>query len=386
MLSLFAATNSYMLTQPPAVALAAPARAVAPQMGVRHATASANPSARFRHQLAWQPNFRDARSLMLHASSLPHTCAQHAQICKVEGANIHGHDTVRDGIIPALKRHVTSVKTEQFIYELSQLDENTGSTNEARMDIIAEMPQLRAMLDIRVFLSTLVGGWKSTRAHEMEKHNRYVTHRDGRRCTNMKLYAAVVNTYGKVGQEFVDFCSVVDNSSRGKARGRDLTILLSLLGVYANAEKVVLAHAPALKRAQRGDVIAAMAAKDAQQAATAANGANAAAKALRENATPQEHPKSAKRPDLRGNITSRDGKQWIFCKGCKKETSYAGWSTHCLIHHSKVNGKVNAHVGDKKDDDRSRSKPRPKAKAGAKKTGGLKNGPAEKKKTSPRGS
>ena len=95
---------------------------------------------------------------------------------------------------------------------------------------------------------------------------------------------------------------------------------------------------------------------------------------------------SINRPDLRGDITSRDGKQWIFCKGCKKETSYGGWSPHCLIHHSKVNGKVNAHVGDKKEDDRSRSKPRPKAKAGAKNTGGLKNGPAAKKKTSPRGS
>ena len=55
----------------------------------------------------------------------------------------------------------------------------------------------------------------------------------------MKLYAAVVNTYGKVGQEFVDYCSVVDNNNRGKGRGRDLTILLSLLGVYTNAEKVV---------------------------------------------------------------------------------------------------------------------------------------------------
>ena len=63
--------------------------------------------------------------------------------------------TVRDGIKPALKRHVTSVKKEQFIYELSQLDENTGGTNEARMDIIAELPQLRAMLDIRIFLSTI---------------------------------------------------------------------------------------------------------------------------------------------------------------------------------------------------------------------------------------
>ena len=43
--------------------------------------------------------------------------------------------------------------------------------NESRMDIIGEMPQLRAMLDIRAFLSTLSSGWKSTRAHEMEKHN-----------------------------------------------------------------------------------------------------------------------------------------------------------------------------------------------------------------------
>ena len=123
------------------------------------------------------------------------------------------------------------------------------------MDIIAEMPQLRAMLDVRVFLSTLASQWKSTRAHEAEKHNRYVTHQDGRRCTNMKLYAAVVNTYGKVGKEFEDFASVVDSKNRGKARGRDLTNLLSLLGVYANAEKVVLTHAPALKRALCGDVV-----------------------------------------------------------------------------------------------------------------------------------
>ena len=78
-------------------------------------------------------------------------CPQHAQICKVEGANIHRHETVRDGVTSALKRYVTAVKTEQFIFELSQLEENTGSTNEARMDTTAEMPRLRAMLDIRVF-------------------------------------------------------------------------------------------------------------------------------------------------------------------------------------------------------------------------------------------
>ena len=111
--------------------------------------------------------------------------------------------------------------------------------------------------------------WKSTRANEIEKHERYVTHADGRRCSNMKLYAAVVNTYGKVGQEFVEFCAVIDNSSRGKGRGRNLTNLLSLLGVYANAEQVLLTHAPSMKRAQRGDVKAAIAAKEAQEAAAA---------------------------------------------------------------------------------------------------------------------
>ena len=146
----------------------------------------------------------------------------------------------------------------------------------------------------------------------------------------------MVNTYGKVGQEFVDFCSVVDNNTRGKGRGRDLTILLSLLGVYANAEKVVLAHAPALKRAQCGDVVAAIAARDTEAAAAAANNANAEAKARRENATPQQHPKIAKRPDLRGDITSTDGKQVIFCKGCNKETSYAAWSTHCITQQTQV--------------------------------------------------
>ena len=67
-------------------------------------------------------------------------------------------------------------------------------------------------------------------------------------------------------------------------------------------------------------MVAAIAAKDAEAAAVAANDANAEAKALRENATPQQHPKSAKRPDLRGDITSRDGQQVIFCKGCNKET------------------------------------------------------------------
>ena len=75
-------------------------------------------------------------------------------------------------------------------------------------------------------------------------------------------------------------------------------------------------------------MVAAVAAKYAEAAAVAANDAKAEAKALRQNVIPQQHPKSAKRPDLRGDITSRDGKQVFFSKGCNKETSYAGRSQH----------------------------------------------------------
>ena len=77
--------------------------------------------------------------------------------------------------MPELKGHVTSVKVEQFIHELAQFDENTGETQEAKMDIVAESPMLRAMLDVRCYLSTLKRQWRSARAHEIEKHQRYVT-------------------------------------------------------------------------------------------------------------------------------------------------------------------------------------------------------------------
>ena len=69
-----------------------------------------------------------------------------------------------------------------------------------------------------------------------------------------------------VGQEFHDFCAAIDGDVRGKGRGKTLSSLLSLLAVYANAEKVLLAHAPPKKRAEREDVIAAIAAKVAAEA------------------------------------------------------------------------------------------------------------------------
>ena len=69
----------------------------------------------------------------------------------------------------------------------------------------------------------------------------------------MERFAAVFNTYGYVGKEVGDFCAVISEKKPGMNRGCSLVTLLSLLGVYANAEKVLLAHAPSKKRSQRGE-------------------------------------------------------------------------------------------------------------------------------------
>ncbi len=179
----------------------------------------------------------------------------------------------------------------------------------------------------------------------------------------MKLYAAVVNTYGKVGQEFVDFCAVIDNSSRGKGRGRNLTNLLSLLGVYANAEQVLLTHAPSMKRAQRGDVKAAIAAKEAQEAAAAT--AKAAKVAQAAAAAQLKVPSKVRKGlDIRGD-TYMDGKvKKVWCLKCKEGFNYSNWSAHCSKHHplqssdvdelSKVDGEDDD--GERKDDDTGQPK------------------------------
>ena len=102
------------------------------------------------------------------------------------------------------------------------------------------------MLDVRCYLSTLKSGWRYAPAHEIEKHQRYVTHSNGRRCKNMTLYAAAVNTYGYVGQEFRDFCATIDT----KARGRRLLTLFSLIGGYANVEQILADLCVLTKRVQ----------------------------------------------------------------------------------------------------------------------------------------
>ena len=67
------------------------------------------------------------------------------------------------------------------------------------------------------------------------------TYADSRRCTDMKFYAAVVNTYGKVGQEFEDFAAVtvVESNSRGRGRGRTHVSLTAANNVFSHVKQVV---------------------------------------------------------------------------------------------------------------------------------------------------
>ena len=110
-----------------------------------------------------------------------------------------------------------------------------------------------------------------------------------------------------------------------------------MLGVYANAEKVLLAHAPSSKRAQRGDVLAATAAKDGEAAAVVPQVANRAT--VRQK---KEHSKTQKCPQFRGVITVKNGEKCICCTGCNPhpEVSYAGRPQHCLKHYPDVDPKT----------------------------------------------
>ena len=137
-----------------------------------------------------------------------------------------------------------------------------------------------------------------------------------------------------------DFAAVVENNSPGKGRGRALVSLLSLLGVYANAEKVLLSHAPSQKRAQCGEVLAAMKAKEAEAAPAAPDTPARAAPVPipQRNATQQNAQKGVSRycTDIRGEVTCTDGKWYVYCKDkkCQKPIPYANWSYHCKKHHA----------------------------------------------------
>ena len=76
---------------------------------------------------------------------------QHALACKCGGHSHHRHDACRDVLGQRLKPLVTSVKFEQFIHELPQPNEETGETRAARLDLVVQSKDMKALLDVRIF-------------------------------------------------------------------------------------------------------------------------------------------------------------------------------------------------------------------------------------------
>ena len=76
---------------------------------------------------------------------------------------------------------------------------------------------------------------------------------------------------------------------------------MSVLGVYANAEKIILAHATSKTRSLRAEVIAAIDAKDAAVAAGGENGRPKVAQRIT-----KVNPTAMKCPELRKRIVNDD--------------------------------------------------------------------------------
>ena len=96
------------------------------------------------------------------------------------------------------------------------------------------------------------------------------------------------------------------------------------------SEKVLLAHTHSKRRAQREDVLAAIAAKEAEIAASQQRPRPQPSDAQLSSAVREKkpNPKEGKRPDLRGEIFEADGDipKKIFCLGCQDRIDYAGWA------------------------------------------------------------
>ena len=175
----------------------------------------------------------------------------------------------------------------------------------------------------------------------------------------MSLYPAVVNTYGYVGEEFRDFCTALNTKKvRGNARGKSLLKLFSLLGVYANAEKILLAYTPIKKRAQSEAVLKAVAAIESAAPAHGAPKASSAEKT--------QHP-NTKRPDIRCEVFDpKDGLK-IRCTECNLTMAYGRWSRHVDKKHNASNSQDQVDDGNVEAENRPAPKKRAEPKKATKK-------------------
>ena len=98
------------------------------------------------------------------------------------------------------------------------------------------------MLDVRIFHPLGPTGRRAGKytlsANENDKYLRYPTHQDGRRLTNAIVVPIVVNTFGAVGEKAQEFFKSI------VSRANELVDLVSMMGVYGSAEKVLPIHSP----------------------------------------------------------------------------------------------------------------------------------------------
>ena len=144
--------------------------------------------------------------------------------------------------------------------------------------------------------------------------------------------------------------------------------------MYANAEQVLLAYTPSQSRAQREDVLAAIAAKEAEVASSQEQPEgqlrqaqpSKAGKARSPDSEVTSNPKATIRPDLRGEISGADGKNPnFFCLACKAWKPYATFGRHCTINHKQNDSQD---VDETEVADKAEKGPLPKKKAESKRT------------------
>ena len=102
---------------------------------------------------------------------------------------------------------------------------------------------MKALLDVRVFHPLGPNGKHAGKytlaANEKDTYDRYPTHQDGRRLTNATIVPIVVNTFGAIAEKAHEFFKSLGKSAR------ELVELVSAMGVYGSAEKVLSIHSPA---------------------------------------------------------------------------------------------------------------------------------------------
>ena len=139
-----------------------------------------------------------------------------------------------------------------------------------------------------------------------------------------------------------------------------MAIRFSLLGVYANAEKVLLAYTPTKKRAQCEAVLKTVAAIETANAGNAGKARNAG------DVEKKPHPKT-KYPDLRVEVSDQKKGLQVMCTECNVTMAYGRWGRHLDDNHNENNSQDQVDDGNVEAENRPAPKKKAEPKRAAKK-------------------